>query len=564
MKLFYYLQVIDKQLLDMIKQLIGMPFLRVRKIECTESTIRIYAEVKSSRSKCPICGKFSKRVHDYYFRRIYDLPVFQHKTEILLKTRKFRCENHRCHRKVFSEQTPDIEPYGRRTKRVAKILDCFAIDLTGRMGSIMSKRLCIAVCSSTITRIAHRQHLIEIKQPKVLGVDDWAYRKGVSYGTVLIDMETSRPIELLPSRDGKVLKNWLLTYNDVKIITRDRASSYAAAIFEACPNAIQIADRYHLLKNLSDALDAYFKSISKMIRTLITDKSREILDRCEREETSIKEERMKNQPVIVDQESIPARVDQRLSTFLKVKELQSKGTPIRRISIDLKMSRNTVKSYFNQESLSARKSYKSTNIEVFSHLIAARLSEKGHRLTDIFREIKRLGFNGGKTQGYINIKLIKENLNIETSNYPVSHQPMSPFIKPLSSRRLARYIGSDLMDISDHHERFYLQTLLDNITELRIVRKLVRSFKSMLARRCGNIRKWIDFIKRSKHKLTGLRSFARGLLSDIDAVENSISMSWSNGTVEGHVNRIKSIKRQMYGRASFDLLRKKVILSQSG
>lgn len=377
-------------------------------------------------------------------------------------------------------------------------------------------------------------------------------------------METSRPIELLPSRDGKVLKNWLLKYNDVKIITRHRASSYAAAIIEACPGAIQIADRYHLLKNLSDVLDAYFKNISKKRRTLITDKSREILEHCEREEISIKEELMKSQTISVDQESIPARSDQGIRTFLKVKVLQSNGTPIRRISIDLKMSRNTVKSYFNQESLSARKSYKSTNIEVFSPLIAARLNEQGHRLTDIFREIKILGFNGGKTQGYIYIKHIKENLNIETNNYPVSHQAIIPFIKPLSSRRLARYIGSDLMDIVDHQERFYLQTLLDNITELRIVRKLVRSFKSMLERGCGNIRKWIDFIKRSKIKLTGLRSFTRGLLSDIEAVENGISMSWSNGTVEGHVNRIKSIKRQMYGRASFDFLRKKVILSQSG
>jgi hypothetical protein len=102
-----------------------------------------------------------------------------------------------------------------------------------------------------------------------------------------------------------------------------------------------------------------------------------------------------------------------------VKELQALGTPIRRISIDLKMSRNTVKSYFNQEALSARKSHMSTNIEVFSYLIAARRSEKRHRLTDIFREIKRLGSNGDKPQGYINIKLIKEKLNIETSGYPI-------------------------------------------------------------------------------------------------------------------------------------------------
>jgi transposase len=129
---------------------------------------------------------------------------------------------------------------------------------------------------------------------------------------------------------------------------------------------------------------------------------------------------------------------------------------------------------------------------------------------------------------------------------------------------LARYIGFNFTDIADHHERFYLQTLLDNIKELRMVRKLVQIFKTMLSRGCGNIRRWIDFIKRSKYKLAGLKTFARGLLRDIEAVENGINMPWSNGAVEGHVNRIKSIKQQMYGRASFELLRKKVILSQSG
>ena len=102
---------------------------------------------------------------------------------------------------------------------------------------------------------------MEITQPRVLGVEDWVYRKGVSYRTILIGMETSRPIELLPSRDGQELKNWLLKYNDVKIVARDRASSYAAAIIEACPNAAQFADRFHLLMNLSDALENYFKSI---------------------------------------------------------------------------------------------------------------------------------------------------------------------------------------------------------------------------------------------------------------------------------------------------------------
>jgi len=129
---------------------------------------------------------------------------------------------------------------------------------------------------------------------------------------------------------------------------------------------------------------------------------------------------------------------------------------------------------------------------------------------------------------------------------------------------LASYIGTSLTDIIDPKERFYMQRILNNITELRIVRKLVQIFKTMIARGKGNIRRWIEFVIRSKRKLAGLKTFARGLLKDIGAVENGISMPWSNGAVEGHVNRIKSIKRQMYGRASFELLRKKVILSQTG
>ena len=447
---------------------------------------------------------------------------------------------------------------------MSRILKSFAIELTGRLGSILSKKFFITVSCSTITRIAHSQQLSDIIQPKVLGVDDWAYRKGVSYGTILIDMETSRPIELLPSRDGKVLKDWLMKYNEVKIVTRDRASSYAAAIIEACPKAIQIADRFHLLMNLSDALDTYFKSISRRIRSLITAKTNEFLELPEKESINFKEEIEDSQPVMTAQELITTKVDQRMDTFLKVKELQSKGTPIKRIASDLKMSRNTVRSYFIQESLSPRKNSKSTNIEVFTDLIVARLNENGYKLIDIFREIKELGYTGGRTQGCYHIKLIKEHHEIEALGYKEIARPKIPYIKPLSSRKLAKYIGFNLTDITDYHERFYLQTLLDNITELRVVRKLVQIFKTMLARGCGNIRRWIDFVKHSKYKLVGLKTFARGLSRDIEAVENGISMHWSNGMVEGHVNRIKAIKRQMYGRASFELLRKKVILSRSG
>jgi len=540
----------------MIKRLINMPMLNLNRIEYTNTPIWIHTSIKTKRSRCPNCARFSKKIHDHYIRTIYDLPVFQNRTIILLKTRKFKCVNSRCGQKVFSEQTPEILRYSRRTNRVSRILESFAIELTGKLGSIMSKQMFIAVSCSTITRMAHSQPLPEIKQPKVLGVDDWAYRKGISYGTILIDMETSKPIDMLPSREGKYLKKWLIKYNEVQIVTRDRSSSYSSAIDEICPDAVQVADRFHLLRNLSDALNTYFKSIGRTINRLIKTKTSELLKLPEAEPKV---------NIAAKEQVNGIRIDPRLDRFNKVKELQAKGVAARRISIDLGMSRNTVRSYFSQETLAPRSGTKYTNIEVFTSHIVIRLNTAGYKIKDIIEEIREMGFNGSNTQAYHNINEIRNNFKICTPGFVQFRQHEKiPYVKPLSSRKLAKYIGCCLADIADAEERYYLQTLLDNLAELRIVRKLVQIFKTMMVRGRGNIKRWIDFVKRSKHKLIGLKTFARGLSRDIDAVENGIKMRWSNGAVEGHVNRIKSIKRQMYGRASFDLLRQKVILSQTG
>jgi hypothetical protein len=346
-----------------------------------------------------------------------------------------------------------------------------------------------------------------------------------------------------------------LKYNGVQIVTRDRSSSYSSAIDEACPYAIQIADRFHLLSNLSDALDRYFKSISGTINRLIKSKTSEILNINEAETKDI---------LAAEVQINDIRIDPRLDRFNKVKELQANDVPVLRISKDLGMSRNTVRSYFVQEFLSPRSHPKSTNIELFTNHIVTRLNVRGYKLKDIFEEICELGFNGSRSQAYYNINVMKENFKINTPGFSQFQNTGVQYIKPLSTRKLAKYIGLPFIDINDTQERNYMEILLENIPELLIVRKLVQIFKTMLVRGFGNIRRWIDFVKKSKYKLSGLKAFANGLLRDIKAVENGIRMPWSNGAVEGHINRIKSIKRQMYGRASFDLLRKKVILSQAG
>lgn len=388
-----------------------MPVLIVNNIDYSCSIVKIYASIKAKQSKCPICGKYSNKAHDHYTRTISDLPVFQNKTAISLKTRKFKCQNPQCNRKVFSEQTPYILRYSRRTKRVSKILDSLSIESTGKLGSMLSEQLLISVSNSTITRMAHKQQLPQITQPKVLEVDDWVYRKGISYGTVLIDMETSKPIDVLPSREGKELKKWLSKFPDVKIVTRDRASSYSSAINEVCPDAEQVADRFHLLMNLSDALDKYFKSVNPKIKKLIKDKSDALLNMSDGQNAGC-DKGKRSQSLSKVGEIVEIKVDQRQDTFNKVKELQAKGISKRKIARDLGISRNTVHSYFPLESLPPRISSKSTNIELFAQHIVARLNDEGYMMKDIIDEIYELGYNGSRTQAYHNINIIKEKFEI--------------------------------------------------------------------------------------------------------------------------------------------------------
>ncbi|MCY1719118.1 transposase [Prolixibacteraceae bacterium Z1-6] len=175
-----------------------------------------------------------------------------------------------------------------------------------------------------------------------------------------------------------------------------------------------------------------------------------------------------------------------------------------------------------------------------------------------------MGYTGGNTQANQYISFLKKTNGTTALNYVEQRRQPIPYIKRLSSRKLAKYIGHSLNHIENVDDRSYMQVLFENMPILKRVRKLVKRFKNMLRTGEGQIQEWIKSIEDSKDKLPGLKTFAKGLKRDIKAVQNAIQLRWSNGPVEGHVNRIKSIKRQMYGRASFELLRRKVLLSQSG
>lgn len=221
-----------------------------------EGLIVLRVRVIQKQSKCPLCQSISKSPHSRYIRRIADLPWHGVAVRLELHSRKFRCRNEVCRRKVFCQRLPKVvQYYGRKTIRLTSVLTLLAFALGGEAGARTASKLNLPVSGDTLLKLMRRRNESSNLPVKVLGVDDFAFRRGRSYGTILVDLEQRRPIDLLPDRKSKTLQRWLALHPEVQIISRDRSKAYAEAAVLGAPKAVQIADRWHLLKNLGESLE---------------------------------------------------------------------------------------------------------------------------------------------------------------------------------------------------------------------------------------------------------------------------------------------------------------------
>jgi len=207
----------------------------------------------------PILWVISQRIHSRYDRRLADLPMAGRRVVLVLQARRFRCEAMRCARRIFTERFDEnvLKPWARRTARLEQIVHCLALALGGRPAASFSRRLCIPVSNDTLLRALRRRGSPSFLPPSVIGIDDWAWRRNQRYGTLICDLERRKTIALLPDREPATAQAWLAAQPQIGIVARDRGGGYGLAAQKALPDAVQVADRWHLMENASHAfLDA--------------------------------------------------------------------------------------------------------------------------------------------------------------------------------------------------------------------------------------------------------------------------------------------------------------------
>jgi transposase len=307
-------------------------------MQLDETHLTLTATATTPAANCPRCGSASTRVHSHYSRTPRDLPLVGYTLRLVLYVRRFRCLNLDCPAVTFAERLVGLlAPSAQRTLRLRSGLHDIGLALGGQAGSRQSQRAGMGASAATILRLVHRTPPLTRPTPRVLGLDDFALCRGRVYGSILVDGETHHVVDLLPHRTAETVATWLQSHPGVEIVTRDRSTEYARGVSEGAPDAIQVADRWHVLGNLREALERMLDRLRPQLQAGITEPPDEraakpisLYDRDRRRGT-------------LDQVRQQASRQRRYAVYAQVKQLQAKGRAIIQIARELQISRQTVR-----------------------------------------------------------------------------------------------------------------------------------------------------------------------------------------------------------------------------
>jgi transposase len=536
----------------------ALPGFEVDEVQEQNDRIEIVAHSIATAAICPACQRRSRCVHSYYRRAPADLPIADRRVHLRLTVRRFRCLNTHCAKVTFAERLPALlASHRQRTERLETALGAVALAVGGQAGQTLALKLKMSASRDTLLRLIRRMPDVHLEDPAVIGVDDWAQRRGRVYGTILVDLERRRAVDLLPDRTAETLAHWLQAHTSTKIVARDRSSEYARGIALGAPQAQQVADRWHLLVNLREALE---KLVDRLRPELITCRLMKTSEKSG--EIALIRQRYRGRTERAAHDGRQARL---LALHAKIHRLHTAGHPISTIAQQLKLSRTTVYRYLSMSAVPERSRHprRASILDPFVDYLSQRWRAGCRNASQLWREIKRQGYPGTRKQV---MEWAYERREQPGSTTPrkylqqgtrsgiqlISHDGTADHAPLPAARHLVWLLLKSTDQLAP--EEVSLRDALLTHPVLARAKTLAQDFQRLVRqRKAPALDAWLTACERSK--IFELANLATKMRQDQAAVQAACCSEWSNGQTEGQVNRLKMLKRQMYGRANLDLLR---------
>lgn len=562
----------------------------------TRSRLTLQVSCTLPSACCPLCGATSERIHSSYERTVADVPCGGRLVTLALTVRKFVCHTKTCPRHIFTERLPDlVQSYARMTNRLREVLEILGFATCGELEERLVPKLGMAVSGPTVLRLMRAHASPPPKFVRILGIDDWAWKKGQTYGTILVDLERHRPIELLPDRTAGTAEAWLRTHPEVDTVSRDRGGEYAAAARKGAPQARQIADRFHLLKNLREELKelmdrkhSFLPEVEEFTSDAIPAKAQGAKDKGLHEITEPQEkpEQEKHYRTIppypyqrpsgmsYNEFQKQMRREKRTVRYQNVRTLVEQGFSQRAIAQRLGLSRETVRKFAQAEEYpethQRQRGEKRSILDPYKPYILQRWQQGCRNSVQLYDEIQDRGYPGSacllrifladlrkKHREAGGASVLTLNASQQTIEIPPSLPPQPVITRRMSSAQASwLFVSKD--DALKEKQRKDIEQIRRSHPDLEMAYQLSHEFVMMLAERRGtDLDAWL--IQAEQSGLPAFKKLVNGIRRDYAAVRAAFSSEWSNGQVEAQVNCLKLQKRIVFGRANFDLLRLRVL-----
>jgi transposase len=533
--------------------------MRLTEVTVEQASVHLQLTATAPTATCPCCAVSSSSIHSRYQRHLTDLPWATHAVYLQLTVRKFLCRNPTCTRRIFTERLPDlVASYGRHTHRLATALQAIGLALGGNAGARLAACLRLPASPSTLLRLVRGAPIPLTPALQAVGVDEWAWRRGHRYGTILVNLANHRVVDLLPDRSAASVAAWLAQYPTISVVCRDRSDLYADGIRRGAPEAVQMVDRFHLVQNLRQALEVFLGHHRPALQAAAMGTAMTRIPADGHVPVRPRYQGRRRSPKPAPPVERPPRHARWVTIYEALHRLSAQGTPIATMARQLGISRPTAYAYLRRDTppgprqLQRRPSARV--LTPYLPYLIRRWRESGAGSRQLWREIQRLGYaHSARTVRRFITQLRRA---ADMGHLPESQR--SPYTRPQGpSARAVSFVMVCPAAKRSAEAQTYLDQLCQMETSVARAHELSHAFLIMVRERRGiDLEAWMAEAMHSG--IETLARFARGLQEDLAAVTAGLTLEWSNGPVEGQITRLKLLKRQGYGRAGFPLLRQRI------